>query len=339
MSIQVSVVVPTYQRPHLLLKCLHALVQQNFPPDAYEIIVVDDADSDETRSLVEGFSAKEIPSITASASSPGAEAGACPPIRYYPATLTQGPAAARNLGWRTARGEIIAFTDDDCLPDPDWLRKGLSAMQADVAGVSGKVIVPIPNIPTDYEKNVSRLGDCEFLTANCFFRRDVLEAVNGFDERYTMAWREDSDIQFKLLSLSCKLVCAPNAKVIHPVREASWGVSIQEQRKSMFDALLYKKYPDLYRERISASPPLRYYAILLATLGFALAVVFGGAAIAFAMFALWAGLILHFTYLRLQYTKHSPEHVLEMLVTSLLIPYLSVFWRLYGALYFRVLFW
>lgn len=65
-------------------------------------------------------------------------------------------------------------------------------------------------------------------------------AGGGFDERFRMAWREDSDLHFRSLERSYKLGHAPMAKVIHPVRPARWGISVHEQRKSMFNALLYK---------------------------------------------------------------------------------------------------
>jgi GT2 family glycosyltransferase len=328
LSIQVSVVVPTFKRPHLLRNCLNALINQQYPPHAYEILIVDDACSEETQALVEGFSGLAHARKTSS----------CPQIRYATAAQTHGPAAARNIGWCMARGEIIAFTDDDCLPEPDWLQEGMAALKDDLAGVSGQVIVPIPVNPTDYEKNVSRLANCEFVTANCFYRRSALEASGGFDEKFTMAWREDSDLQFKLLTLSYKLGRAPAARVIHPVRPAPWGVSIQEQRKSMFDALLFKKYPELYHRRIRSGPPLTYYGILISTVGFIAAILAGHNSLALSMIIIWAGLSLHFCFLRLKHTIYTPSHVLEMLVTSMVIPYLSIFWRLYGAFYFRVVF-
>ena len=321
--VNVSVVIPTYKRPDFLNHCLEALLRQQFPSKAYEIIVVDDGCSEETRLLVNSFSE---------------QAGPSPRVRYVAALHTQGPAAARNIGWRRARGEIIAFTDDDCLPDPDWLEEGLTALTEDLAGVSGQVIVPIPDPPSDYEKNVSRLAGCQFVTANCFYRRSALEASGGFDEQFTMAWREDSDLQFKMLTCSFNLGCAPAARVVHPVRPAPWGVSLKEQRKSMFNALLFKKYPGLYRTLIEPRAPLRYYGIVFSTLGFLLGILAGNKTLAFVMLALWAGLILHFTFQRLSNTKHTPEHILEMLVTSVIIPYLSVFWRLYGAYTFRVFF-
>ena len=338
MSIRVSVVVPTYQRPQLLRKCLNALARQDYPAESYEIIIVDDAASEETRLLVENFTGEIKASITEPASMSGSEAGSFPEIRYAAATDTQGPAAARNLGWRMARGEIIAFTDDDCLPEADWLTKGCEAIDSGLDAASGQVVVPIQDPPTDYEKNISRLAECEFVTANCFVRRCVLDACQGFDERFRMAWREDSDLHFRILDLSYKHGRAPAARVVHPVRQAPWGVSIREQRKSMFNALLYKKYPALYRARIQAHAPWNYYVIVLSLVGVIAATLSGDEILAGGFALLWLGLTLHFTFKRLKQTTHTLRHILEMLYTSILIPPLSIFWRLYGAFHYRVLF-
>jgi glycosyltransferase involved in cell wall biosynthesis len=338
LSIQVSVVVPTYQRLPLLQKCLQALLRQDFPADEFEVIIVDDADTEETRSLVESFSAERQSKITEPASRSGPGAGSHPTILYAAAMGTQGPAAARNLGWRMARGEIIAFTDDDCLPEPDWLAQGTAALHAGLDVAIGQVIVPTSQPPTDYEKNVSRLSTGEFVTANCLIRRCVLEACGGFDERFRAAWREDSDLHFKILKSTYTLGRAPAARIIHPVRQAPWGISVKEQRKSMFNALLYKKYPELYRTRIQAHPPLHYYAIVLSALGFLISLLAGLTTLAWILALVWLGLTLQFALRRLKQTRHTPGHILEMLYTSVVIPPLSVFWRLYGALYYRVLF-
>ena len=75
---------------------------------------------------------------------------------------------------------IVAFTDDDCLPSPGWLRTGLAAFNEDVVGVAGKLIVPLDHTPTDYEYNASMLSKAEFITANCFYRFDALAMVGGF---------------------------------------------------------------------------------------------------------------------------------------------------------------
>ena len=81
-----------------------------------------------------------------------------------------------------------------------------------------------------------------------------------------MAWREDSDLEFKLLQKQIPIIHLTEALIVHPVREAPWGISIKEQRKGMYNALLYKKYPELYRKKIQPSPPWNYYIIVLSVL-------------------------------------------------------------------------
>lgn len=106
----------------------------------------------------------------------------------------------------------------------------------------------------------------------------------------------------------------------------------------MFNALLYRKHPRLYRERIQPRPPLHYYAILLSLGVAAAAGVLRHRAAAFAAAGLWALLTVLFCARRLRGTSLRFSHLVEMIVTSVLIPPLSVFWRLYGAVRFRVLF-
>jgi GT2 family glycosyltransferase len=238
----------------------------------------------------------------------------------------RGPAAARNKGWRTASGDVIAFTDDDTVPDPRWLERGLAAFAPGIDAVCGRLVMPIPTTPTDYERNESGLEGAEFVTANCFVRRAVLRSLGGFDESFRMPWREDSDLQFRLLEAGHRIVRAEDAVVVHPVRPAPWGVSVKQQKKVMFDALLFRKHPDLYRARIRRSPRWDYY------------VVVGSLVLSAASpwwLALWALLTVRFCAYRLRGTSKSPGHIAEMVVTSILIPPLSVFWRVVGALKFR----
>lgn len=322
----VSVVVPTYKRPELLARCLDALLAQDFDAQDYEIIIADDADCAETR--------QQVMDVAEKARLQGHT------VRYIPvlSTSSHGPAAARNAGWREAPGEIIAFTDDDCIPQKQWLAAGMAAMVEGVAGVAGCLVLPLKGVPTDYEYNAAQLGKNDFVTANCFYRRAALQEVGGFDERFTAAWREDSDLVFTLLARGAKFTTAPDAVVVHPVRPAQWGISIRQQRKSMFNALLYKKHPALYRQKIQAVPPWHYYIIVCAALVALVGAISGAWLLALAGLLLWLGLTVRFCLQRLQHTSHAPRHVAEMIVTSMAIPPLAIFWRLYGAVKFRVLF-
>ena len=324
MTIVASVVVPTYRRRELLDRCLKALVSQTFDGDRYEIIVADDADDATTLQQVSQWCARTQNR---------------PRITYVPVRGAHGPAAARNAGWRVAKGDVVAFTDDDTLPCPDWLAQGMAAMVADVAAVAGRVHVPLPHErPSDYDVDASRLGDGEFVTANCFVRRDVLRAIGGFDTRFTAAWREDSDLFFSLIEARGRIISAPGAVVVHPVRPARFAVSLAQQRKILFDALLYKKHRRLYRQKIRATPRWDYYAIVLA-LCVALAAAFAGAmAVALPALIVWVALTAEFAWRRLRNTSRALMHVLEVIATSALIPPVAVFWRAVGALRFRVLF-
>ena len=324
MSIAVSVVVPTFRRPELLARCLEALLAQEFAPEDYEIVIVDDAASKQTLLQVERYARQ--------ARAQGRR------VFYLSTTGRRGPAAARNLGWRAARGEVIAFTDDDCLPAPDWLREGLAAFRGDVMAVSGRIRVPVSPQPTDYEYDTSHLEESEFATANCLYRRSALLAVGGFDERFTAAWREDSDLFFLLLERGMRAIRCPSAVVVHPVRPARWGVSLFQQRKAMFNALLYKKHPKLYRQRIQATPLCHYYWMTCALLLTMLALLCMLWPLAILAMLTWLALTVRFCWRRLAHTSRAPAHVGEMLITSALIPPLALFWRLRGMLIFRVLF-
>ena len=97
-----SVIIPTYSRLRALRQCLAALRAQDFPAAGYEVIVVDDASPSPVSPLA-----------------PELETGLTLTLLHTP--HNQGPAAARNLGAQHARGHWLAFTDDDCIPAPDWL--------------------------------------------------------------------------------------------------------------------------------------------------------------------------------------------------------------------------
>lgn len=320
----VSVVVPTWRRPELLERCLRALIAQTLAAERYEIVVCDDGPDDATRGVVERFAAVQ--------STRGLR------IDYVPIRATQGPAAARNAGWRHARAAVIAFTDDDTMPDARWLEAGLDALANGAAAASGAIVVPLPKRPTDYEADAGGLAHAEFATANAFVRRDALATVGGFDERFTAAWREDSDLQFALLRSGVRIVRANDAVVVHPVRPARWGVSLSQQKKSRFEALLYAKHRRAYKRRIARKPPLDYYAIAAAA-----SVALIGAAcripsIAEAAVLVWFALTAGFFTRRMRGRSRDWRHVAEMAATSVAIPFLSIYWRIRGAIAYRTWF-
>jgi GT2 family glycosyltransferase len=319
----VSVVVPTCGRPTLLNRCLEALIRQSLDMKRYEIIVVDDAPNQATRDAVENWSTRMAMTGLA--------------IHYLPSFGPHGPAAARNKGWRSALAPIVAFTDDDTTPARDWLTTGLDAFEDGAQAVWGRIVMPIEGTPTDYERDAKGLETAEFVTANCLCRKSVLEELDGFDERFRLAWREDADFYFRLLKNDVRVRHVPEAVVIHPVRSAQWGVSLLQQKKVVFDVLLFKKHPLLYREKIRPGPRWDYYLTVLSLL-VCLTGATAGAQVAAALSgALWLTLTARFCAARLRGTAKTPSHIAEMIVTSALIPPVAVFWRIVGMLRFRTI--
>jgi glycosyltransferase involved in cell wall biosynthesis len=323
MSPRVSVIVPTYRRTDLLERCLGALAAQRLPASDFEIIVADDGLSAATRAACERWRG-------ALASRGG------PTLRYCTPARHGGPAAARNAGARLAAGAILAFTDDDTLPEPEWLERGLAAFGPGIAAAWGRLVMPLSPVPTDYERDAARLAHAPFVTANCFCTKRVFAGLGGFDERFRLAWREDSDLYFRLLAAGAAIVHVPEAVVMHPVRPACWGVALTQQKKILFDALLFKKHPTLYRERIRRTPRWDYYAIVLALLVCVAAAIGGAPRVAAGAGVTWLLLTAALCAKRLGNARKTPTHVAEMIVTSAAIPPLAVFWRAAGALKFRV---
>ncbi len=323
----ISVVIPTCGRAALLARCLDALCAQSLPYARFEVIVVDDSPTQADRTIAYSC---------ARAGRRGLK------VRCLRNRGTHGPAAARNCGWRAARSAWVGFTDDDTIPQPDWLTRACAAFMpnggASPDAIGGCVRVPLPPAPTDYERDASRLQQAGFVTANCFCRRALLARVGGFDERFRVAWREDTDLYFRLCDAGARVAFAADVEVLHPVRPAGWAVSLVQQRKIVFDALLYKKHRVRYRQRIRRTPRWDYYlatAALLAGLSAWLADLPWLAAL---LLTAWLLTVVDLFRQRQRGTCRAPRALAALLLTSALIPPLAVFWRAVGAIRFRVIF-
>src|SRR5690606_10720077 len=128
------------------------------------------------------------------------------------------------------------------------------------------------------------------------------------------------------------------ALVVHPVRQAPWGISVKEQKKSMFNALLYKKFPDLYRQKIQSGPCWDYYIMVISVLLGCFFLLRHWWWLGAGSFFIYFLLLINFATRRLLFTSKKRKHVWEMIVTSIIIPFVSVYWKLYGALKFKVLY-
>src|SRR4051794_9040683 len=227
-----SVVVPTIGRPSLDV-LLDALAAAPGPRPA-ELILVDDRP-------------------TGSPLRP--ERPGLPPVRVV-RTGGGGPARARNLGWRTARTEWIAFLDDDVVPDADWyerLDEDMADLAPDVAGSQGRVRVPLPEDrkPTDWERGTAGLATSSWITADLAYRRAALAAVGGFDERFPRAFREDSDLALRVMDTGARLVRG-RRWITHPVRPVDRWVSLRVQAGNADDVLMRRLHGPDWRRRADA---------------------------------------------------------------------------------------
>lgn len=241
-----------------------------------------------------------------------------------------GPAAARNAGWRATDAEWVAFLDDDVLPPADWvdqLEADLSVCGADVGASQGRLLVPLPadRRPTDWERSTAGLETAVWATADMAFRRDALEAVGGFDERFPRAYREDADLGLRVTSAGWTIVRGAR-QVDHPVRPAPWRQSIRSQRGNADDGLMRALHGPHWRERAHVSPGRRRWHLLTTAALLAATVPRTRTAGLLA----WTVLTADFARRRIAPGPRTPAEVATMLVTSAAIPVAATGWWLTG---------
>jgi GT2 family glycosyltransferase len=315
----VSVVIPTHGRPELLHRCLSALMQQAYPADRIEIIVVEDGGPGPAERVVRDLQVLH------------------PSRRLtYLAVKQGGPGAARNAGLRHTSNDVIAFTDDDTIPHRQWLTESVRALTSGGDAVSGHTVVPLVDRPTDAEANVQGLERATFATCNVLVKRAWLDRVGGFDPQFRRAYREDSDLDFRLLEAGARIVRANDAIVVHPPRPEPPFASLRQQRNQLYDALLFRKHPEQFRATIRKHPPFDYYAILVGQVVGLLALLVGRPRLAGLATAVWLPFVGRFFARRLRGRSRRAGHVADLALTSALIPPLAIFWRLRGAWAFRV---
>jgi len=200
----VSVVVATRNRAERLGRLLASLRAQSIGTERFEVIVVDDGSDDGTGALLE----READVL---------------PLRTLVQALPQGPGASRNSGWRLARAPLIAFIDDDCEADPNWLRRGMEAWggrdDVFVQGATG----PLPEEdsrhgPYSYTIRVDGLGP-HYETCNIFYPRALLERMGGFDAVAFPGGGEDCDLAWRAIEAGARPEFASEARAVHAVHD------------------------------------------------------------------------------------------------------------------------
>ena len=237
----VTVVIPTRDRPHRLVRCLAALEDQTLERGRFEVIVVDDG-STVPVAVPEG-------------------------VRVVRRDVPGGPGAARNAGWPLARAPLVAFTDDDCEPGPGWLAAVLAAARPG-AFVQGPTLPAAP--PGMFSYTVSRPAPgLWFETTNVAYPRSVLEGLGGFDPAFRRS-AEDTDLALRALQHGVELVWAPGAVVRHALLRVGAVGKLRRAWRWDETALLFKRHPRLRRR---ASLRIFWHVWHTALAGFALAIV------------------------------------------------------------------
>lgn len=247
---RISVLIPVYRDWVGLDLCLAALAAQTWPADDFEVLAVSNE-------------AEPPPTL----SRPGMRLLHEPRGHSY---------AARNAGLAAARGEVLAFTDADCRPEPQWLAAGWAALQEDtsasLAGGNIRVTAMRRNIATDYDqcfafKQAETVPNGGSVTANLFVRRAVFDAIGPFNA--TLQSGGDFELCKRAKQSGFKIVYAENAVVQHPARDSLKALFRKNRRvaggfrRREFD-LLGKGFGARLRFTLPMlKPPLRFWLRLL----------------------------------------------------------------------------
>jgi GT2 family glycosyltransferase len=230
---RVSVVVCSHNGGRTLAQCLRSLSALDYPN--YEVILVDDGSTDETAAIVRNF----------------------PEVRWIRQTH-QGLSVARNVGLAAAPGSIIAYTDSDCYADEEWLTHLVYQLQhSGAAAVGGPNLSPedgrlaaciaaSPGQPThvlESDQVAEHIPGC-----NMAFRREALEAINGFDPQFWTAG-DDVDVCWRLQQAGMWITFAPGAVVWHHRRPSVASYFRQQAGYGKAEALLRFKHPDRFNNR------------------------------------------------------------------------------------------
>jgi glycosyltransferase involved in cell wall biosynthesis len=223
--VRASVIVPARDAAATLTRTLSGLAGQEFD-DRFEVIVVDDGSRDETSRLAERAGAQLI--------------------RHQ---RPRGPGAARNAGVAAAGGDVLAFTDADCVPAPGWLAAGVAALGS--AGlVQGRVEPPVGAKPGPFDRTlwVTRPVGL-FEAANLFVRREVFERLSGFDDGLLDLagghFGEDVIFGWRARRAGVTTGFCDQALVYHEVFRRGPGAYLRERRRLAFFPELARRVPEL----------------------------------------------------------------------------------------------
>jgi GT2 family glycosyltransferase len=220
------VVVATYRRADRLPRLIASLEAQHHRPA--EVVLVDDASHDGTATV--------LAEIAASAQLP---------VRVLTREVNGGPAAARETGWRAAQHDLVAFTDDDCVPRPGWL----AALVGHEGVVVGRTVAAPDQLAQRgvFSRTVEVADEALGQTCNILYPRAVLTQLDGFDTRLRTG--EDTDLALRAREAGIPVTFAAEAVVEHDVRPSSLAAAVREAWHWSDLPAVVRRHPGL-RERL-----------------------------------------------------------------------------------------
>jgi GT2 family glycosyltransferase len=229
----VSVAVSTYQRAGLLPRLIAGLEAQTLPKEQFEVVIADNGSTDQTEQVLDDLTRRS-------------------PLKLRIVRIrdNRGPARGRNAAWREARAPIVAFTDDDCVPTPNWLQAGLREMGSDAKIVVGRTIPAPDQVQKQGPFSITvAVEDARFLhTCNIFYRREDLEAAGGFDEGFTTPGGEDTDLGLRIQRSGAQTVFSHAALVHHDVGASSFAAVLRQTLRWTDIPLFFKKHPQARKD-------------------------------------------------------------------------------------------
>lgn len=230
-----SVVVPTHNRPQQLKRLLDSLIKQSLSSSVFEVIVVPSPNDSGLTLLKE---TAENLKITLR-------------VLELPNDPYKGRSAShkRNEGARVAKGQWLAFIDDDCTADPNWLSAATALTRdSEIFGIEGLTQIPKPEKETYTYKGLKRLSNAGgYQTCNMFYKRKDFLDIGGFDLNFPF-YLEDTDLAWSFLDRGKKIVFAPQCVVSHPVPAPEVKRLIDGAVRARKIPYLYKKHPDLFKK-------------------------------------------------------------------------------------------
>lgn len=247
--------------------------------------------------------------------------------------------AKRNKGITSAKGDICAFIDDDCLPDEKWISKAVVFFDnhPDIVGVEGMTIIDNCDKNSGAYREYKRLESRGYRTNNIFYRRNTLLAVNLFDERFTVQ-REDVDLAYSIIEAGLSIGYSREINVRHRLRKNEKWDLLKNCINRRFDPLLHFKHKKLYRHFIGTPCPpgiaLIFLAHLMLIFGISLSIHY------FSIFTLVDIFIILFLTIRRAGLPfiNNPVQWLREFISFIISPFVLFGVLIYGSIRFRHLF-